>query len=55
MPMVAIVAFINGKFFGKMMVIFGNARGRFGLFASLIANLMNLANPTAFWLVNTVI
>ena len=47
MPMVAKLAFIDRQT-SNMVVVLGNSRRHFRLFAGFITNLMRLAHPTSF-------
>lgn len=44
MPMIAVLAFIDGKF-RRVMIILGNFRSEFGFFLGAVANLMRITYP----------
>ena len=52
--MVAILTFVDSKW-ASMMVVLGYLGGKLGFFASFINNLVYIANPAAFWLVDSVV
>ena len=50
MPVVAVVAFVDGEG-GGAMVVFGDLGGDFGFFASIVADFLAVANPATLGLV----
>lgn len=53
MPVVTIFAFVDREPRGAM-VVGGNLRGKLSFLFRVVANLMHVANPAAFWLINLV-
>lgn len=50
MPMVAVLAFIDGKF-RCVVVILGNFRSEFGFFPGAVTNLMRITYPATLGLI----
>ena len=51
MPVVAVLAFVDGEAGGNLMVILSDTSGGLGIFARVVADFVHITNPTALGLV----